>query len=248
MPYPSSPPTPTRRPKSSSTAIQLSLTCASPQSDGDSPKQSSNGQTSSQCSIASSSTPRPISPHDRSGYFESFNGLNDLTDPERANGLGNLADELAEALDEQDGNGYELEDGGRETLYDRTKAISHDQLKDDERAFFSNATQERHAVSVSPVRQATSDEIALGPPKTSSCSRHIRKNSQYDGSDYGNDSDLDDTRGVSASLEARLAAVESLARRGTEANGSDVDEIVQRVADSLNDLGSQAGVENGARR
>ncbi len=195
----------------------------------------------------SPSPSQPIAPHDRSGYFESCSGFDDLVDPRNANGLGNLADELAEAFDEEEENGDELEDGVPETLYERAEAVRGDRSKENERPISRNGNKERHAISRSPIRQATSD-LSLSPPKQSLRSRHTRKHSQYDGSDYGDDSDLEDTHGISPSLEARLAAVESLVRRGTEANGSDADEIVQRVADSLKDLGSQAGVENGATR
>ena len=45
-----------------------------------------------------------------------------------------------------------------------------------------------------------------------------------------------------------MATVESLARRGTESNGGDADMIVQRVAESLKDLGSQSVLEHSATR
>lgn len=244
---PSSPPTPTRHRKSSSIDIDLSFTSASPQSNGYTSKRPFNSRRSSQCSVHSPSTPRPISSLDRSGYFGSSNGLDDSVDPRNANGLANLADELAEAFDEEDKDGHELGDEVPETLYDRAEAIRHDQKKENEHSIFGNCSPKDQSISALPVRQATSG-LYLSPPKQSLRSRHTRKNSQYDGSDYGDDSDLDDTHCIPPSLEARLSAVESLARRGTEANGSDADRIVQRVADSLKDLGSQAGVENGATR
>ena len=167
--------------------------------------------------------------------------------PGTGNGLANLADELAEAFDEEDENGHELGDGVTEILYDRAEAIRLEQLKENEHPGFGNANPKKQSTSTSPVRQATSD-LSRSPPKQSVRFRQTRKNSQYDGSDYGDDSDLEDSQGISSSLEARLAAVAILARRGTEANGSDADEIVRRVADSLKDLSSQAGVENGAAR
>ena len=244
---PSSPPTPTRRRKSSSTAIDLSFTSANPQINGYGAKRPFHSRRFSQCPVVSPSPPPPVAPHDRSGYFESCSGFDDLVDPGDANGLGNLADELAEAFGEEEENGHDLGDGIPETLYERAEAVCGGRSKENERPIFRNGNQERHAISRSPIRQATSD-LSLSPPKQSLPSRHRRKHSQYDGSDYGDDSDLEDTHGISPSLEVRLAAVESLVRRGTEANGSDADEIVQRVADSLKDLGSQAGVENGATR
>lgn len=214
----------------------------SPQSNAYPSKRPFNSRRSSQCSVAS-----PISLHERSGYFVPSNGFDDSVDSANGNGFGNLADELAEAFDEDDENGHQLGDEVSETLHDRAEVIRQDQWKENERLTVGNANQKKQTIAISPTRQATSD-LSLSPPKYSLRSRHARTNSQYDGSDYGDDSDLEDTQGISSSLEARLAVVESLARRGTEANGSDADDIVQRVADSLKDLGSQAGVENGATR
>jgi hypothetical protein len=76
---------------------------------------------------------------------------------------------------------------------------------------------------------------------------HRRQGSEYDGSDYGDESDMD-SPGMPSGLVARIDAIESLARRGTEANGTDRDGVVQRVVDGLRDLGSQSGVEGGATR
>ena len=237
---PSSPPTPSRHRKSSSTAIDLSFTSAASQSSHDCTKRPSNSRRSSQLPLASP----PASLHDTSGHLESSHDFDDLVDPSNANGLGNLADELAEAFDEENDNGLEYGDGVSEPSQDRAEVICCGQMKENEHPTIGNGDQRGHSTSVLPVRQAAFD-LSLIPLKQPPPARHTRKNTQYDGSDYGDDSDL----GVlSPSLEARLAAVESLVRRGTEANGSDADEIVQRVADSLKDLASQAGIENGATR
>ena len=244
---PSSSPTPTRRRKSSSIAIDLSFTSASPQSNGSSVKQPSDSRRSSQDSVTPQSTPRPIASHERSGYFESSNGFDDLIDTGNANGLGNLADELAEAFDKEDENGHQLGDGIPEDLYGRAEAIRNDQSKENEHPIFRDGNKDRHTISISPIRPATSD-LPISPPRQSLRFRQTRKNSQYDGPDYADDSDLEDPHGIAPSLEARLATVESLVRRDTETNGSDANEIVQRMANSLRDLGTQAGVENGANR
>ena len=250
---PSSPPTPTptRRRKSSSTAVHLSFTSPSPspspQSIDHSPKPPSNNQTSSQHSLASPSTPWPLSSSDATGYFDSSNGLDDPIHLGSANSLGNLADELADALDDDDEDSdheHGLQNGASEGLYHRAEAIRYDQLKENVYPLSRNLGN-GHAISVSPLRRGISD-LSLSPPKQSSRSRHTRKSSQYDGSDYGDDSDLDVTH--SPVFEARLAAVESLARQGIQANGSDADTIVHRMAESLRNLGTQAGVENGATR
>ena len=241
----SSPSTPTRHYQSSSSPVDLSFTSAIPQSNAYSAKPPSSSRRSSRCSLASPFTPRPISSHDRSGYFESSNGFDDRVDLLNSNGLGNLADELAEVFDGEDENG--LEDCAPETLYAPAKTIDHDQLKENEHPISRDGNRKGPANPPSPIRHDTS-ELSLSPPIESLNSRHTRTYSQYVASDCGDDSGLEDAHAISPSLEARLAAVEGLVRRSTEANGSDADEIVQRVADSLKDLGSQAGVENGATR
>jgi hypothetical protein len=76
---------------------------------------------------------------------------------------------------------------------------------------------------------------------------HARKASDYDGSEYGSDSDFEDSQLVSASLEARLAGVESLARRGT-GDVAGQESVVGRTIDQLRELGTQAGMENGITR
>ena len=244
---PSSSPTPTRRRKSSSASVHLSFTSASPQSNDHSPKPPFNHPRSSQHSLASPSTNRSISSRDRNGYFESSNGLDGPIDSGYANSLGNLADELADAFDEEEDNDDEhgFQAGASGGLYDRAEIIRHDQLKENVHPVFGNALQNGHTTSISPARQGTS-ELSLSPPEQSSHRGHTRKDSQNERSGSGDDTDGDVTH--SPVLEARRAAVESLARQGPQANVSDADEIVQRVADALKDLGSQAGVENGATR
>ena len=243
---PSSSPTPTRRRKSSSTTVHLSFTSASPQSNDHSPKPPINHPRSSQHSLASPSTNGFISSHHRNEYFESSNGLDGPTDSGNTNSLGNLADELADAFDEEDNDDeHGLRDGASEGLYDRAEIVRHDQLKENVHPVFGNDVQHGHTTPISPARQATS-ELSLSLPEQSSRRRRTQKKSQNDGSGSGDDTDMDVTH--SPVLEARLAAVGSLARQGPKANGSDADEIVQRVADALKDLGSQAGVENGATR
>ena len=108
-------------------------------------------------------------------------------------------------------------------------------------------------MATSNALQNVVSNTSLSPPKTKSKNRaskanHSRQESQYDGSDYGNDSDLEDSGGISAGLEARMAGIEALARRGTESNGSELDGVVKRTVNSLKDLGNQSGVENSATR
>ena len=243
----STPPTPTSTPRrrSSGNATHLAFPSASPQN-GSSPfKRSSNSRRSSHCSEASSSTARPSPSHDSSGYLETSKGFDDLADLSNATGLGNLADELAEALDEEDENGHELGDGAAEASCDHAEEICHHRSKENEHPKTKNCNQHTLVASTLPVRTATSD-LVLKSPKQSLRFGYTRRRSQYDGSDYGNDSDLDDTQGIPASLEACIAAVESLAHGDTEAKGGSADEIVPRLVDALKDLGSQNGVENRA--
>ena len=240
----STPPTPTPRRRSSGNATHLAFPSASPRNDSSPFKRSSNSRRSSHCSEAPPSTARLSPSHDSSGCLETSEGFDDLVDPSNATGLGNLADELAEALEEEDEDGHELEHGA---LEDRAEPICHDRSKENEHPKTKNCNQPTVIASTLPVRTATSD-LALKIPKQSLRFGHTRRRSQYDGSDYGSDSDLDDTNGFPASLEARIAAVESLAHRETEANRGNTDEIVPKLVDALKDLGSQSGVENRATR
>ena len=151
---------------------------------------------------------------------------------ENSNGLGNLADELAEAFGED-----EDEETGEEPLAD------------------SNGFQNGHnesgldGLETTPRTPHPSGERNLSPPKRMPQSKyHHRQHSHYDGSDYGDDSDFEGINGISPALEARMAAIEGLARRGTESNGSDLDDVIPRAVNLLKDLGSQSTIENNASR
>ncbi|KAL8726012.1 MAG: hypothetical protein Q9166_006986 [cf. Caloplaca sp. 2 TL-2023] len=160
--------------------------------------------------------------------------------------LGNLADELTEAWGEDGGGNYQSgnavgEDGadgppnGDSAHGWPTLEIHHD-----------------GGISMPKIsHNIINDNRSLSPSKQPARSRNHRTvshASDYDGSDYGDNSALEDVKGVSASLEHRLAFIESLARRGTESNGSGADTVTLRVLDALRDLSSQAGVETGASR
>ena len=147
-----------------------------------------------------------------------------------SNGLGNLADELADAWDDGEGDeddeepDMNFQDGGEEGAVTRDSGVD---------------------VTSSPI-QAESKPKNLTPP-THTTRGHRRQPSEYDGSDYGGDSDLD-SPGIPPGLQSRMDMVESLARRGTENNGTDRDGVVNRVIEGLKDLGGQSGVEGGATR
>ena len=235
-------PPPTRRRNSSSISLHPSSTSASPEAVGQSSKRPIDSRNSSESSLASPST------HDLFGFSDNSNRLDGPTDSDNANGFGNLADELAGAFDvEEEEEEHGLHNGASQGLSDGAEAIRHDRFKENEHPVSIDGNQDGLAVSTASARQSISD-LSLSLPKPFFRPGHLRNNSQHDGSEYGDDSDLEATH--SPLLKSRLATVENLARRGTEANGSDIDEIVQRVADSLRDLRyqAQAGVENKVMR
>lgn len=231
---PSSPRPPNRRRRSSGASSVLSL--STPQTNGYSLTRPPHSRKSSLTSVQSSSTPRPISSHSHYGDFGPLNGFGSAGDS--GNGLGNLADELAEAWDE------EGEEAPSEVQTAQNGILTNDNKTPSMSPQLEMNDSMSYGVASSPLPQ----QYAHSVPPTKQCSRtkYRRKTAQHDGSDYG--SDLEEIEGISASLEARMAAIEHLARRGTEANGSQADTVIQRVAESLKDLGSQAGVENGASR
>lgn len=146
-----------------------------------------------------------------------------------SNGLGNLADELADAWDEDEGEGDD----------DEEPDMNFQEVKQDAETTRDSGVD----VGSSPVQPLKSANLT--PPLESR--GHRRQPSDYDGSDYGGDSDLE-SPGIPPGLVARMDMVESLARRGTENNGTERDGVVNRVVEGLKDLGGQSGVEGGATR
>ncbi|KAH8908931.1 hypothetical protein BR93DRAFT_926050 [Coniochaeta sp. PMI_546] len=161
--------------------------------------------------------------------------------PAGGNGLGNLADELADAF--SDGEDYD--DG----YYDHSGEAAPDISVDlDESGVPATAGTRDSGVEVeTPGRQPRQREKSMSLSLPSPNGRKGKAGSEYDGSEYGSESDLD-SPGMPPSLVAKIDAVESLARRGTESNGSAADGAFKRVTEGLRDLGSQAGVEGGASR
>jgi hypothetical protein len=149
-----------------------------------------------------------------------------------SNGLGNLADELADAWDSEEGEEHE----------DVEPDMNFQEVKEE-----GDSGQTRDSgvdVTSSPV-EGLQKPLGLSPPTGGR--GHRRQRSEYDGSDYGGDSDLE-SPGMPPALVARMDMVESLARRGMENNGTDRDSVVKRVIEGLKDLGGQSGVEGGATR
>jgi hypothetical protein len=179
---------------------------------------------------------------------QNFDGASD-------GGLGNLADELGDVWSEDDeGADGEYADEAQYEEEGEANGIGM-ALDHDGSLGLGNGTP--HLVN--GVRDSGVAMVGSSPepgskttlsPQTAKQNgrRHQRTRSLYDGSDYGDESDLEVNEGISAGLESRMAAVESLARRGLEQNGSPSDQVVQRVVERLKDLGSQTGIENGATR
>jgi hypothetical protein len=162
-------------------------------------------------------------------------------------GLGSLADELADAWDEEgeeDVSGYQ---DGNENENGQTM---DQELQSEVESAYAESGRGRGRSTATASQESSADERAtLSPLKHKmKMGRHKRQESHYDGSDYGNNSDLEECGDISPALETRMGWIESLARRGTEENGSSTDHVVSRVIESLRDLGGQSGIENGATR
>lgn len=149
---------------------------------------------------------------------------------EASGGLGNLADELADAWEEEEsGYGYA---SGQEAAPSDSQPLEPIRTR-------------------TPSPSYSSGRGSLQPPRPKARTgnnRHRRYESQYDGSDYGNDSDFEEVADMSPALESQIAEIESLARRGLENNGSENDHIIDRAVTALQDLGAQSGIENNAMR
>ncbi|KAI1172306.1 hypothetical protein F4777DRAFT_582076 [Nemania sp. FL0916] len=161
--------------------------------------------------------------------------FHDLSGGGHDNGLGNLADELADALsgsgDDEYYEGYEDDyeaqgDGRGQPDGVRDSGVD--------------------VASQTDLPNRASKHAGLSVPSPASRG-HRRTESIYDGSEYGSESDLD-SPGMPPSLVAKMDAVESLARRGAENTGSPIDGVFARVTDGLRDLGSQSGVEGSTTR
>ncbi len=162
------------------------------------------------------------------------------------NGLGNLADELADALS---GSGEEdeyYEDGeGPSIVQDQDDEQGPGEGVRDSGVDVAAAAAAAAAVATANSKHKVQNaSLSIPPPNGRG---HRRTGSAYDGSEYGSESDLD-TPGMPPSLVSRIDAVESLARRGTENTGGPTDGVFKRLTEGLRDLGSQSGVEGSTTR
>ncbi|KAL4808678.1 hypothetical protein BDV18DRAFT_132894 [Aspergillus unguis] len=184
-----------------------------------------------------SEPPSPVTP--RQQYAQSANGSARMSGDfgaavESGGGLGNLADELADAWEEEEG-GYGYASGQEQ----ESTPMDQD----------SQPLEQMRTRSPSPGYLSERDSLQPPRPKMRNGShRHRRHESTYDGSDYGNESDFEEVADMSPALENQMAEIESLARRGLENNGSENDHVIERAVSALQDLGSQSGIENNAMR
>ncbi|KAK4147123.1 uncharacterized protein C8A04DRAFT_24919 [Dichotomopilus funicola] len=182
-------------------------------------------------------------------------------------GLGNLADELAGAFDddyddEDDGYGdgdYDEEEGDEDARTDgqgsEAPGIHLEDTTGDEYTDGKpeDGVRDSGIDIVSPTLpggragNGHNPKGSLGLPTANGRGGHRRKGSEYDGSEYGSESDLE-SPGWPPKLVEKMDEVESLARRGTEKTGSTADGAFKRVTDGLRDLGSQGNIESGANR
>ncbi|PFH58176.1 hypothetical protein XA68_14080 [Ophiocordyceps unilateralis] len=159
----------------------------------------------------------------------------------QADGMGNLADELADAFSE---SGEEEHDA--ESQEGDFEVIDHG-VSPSRQLGIEESGEKRANVNGDSTTESTRAPVAgLGVPSTSRRT-HQRKGSEYDGSEYGSESDLD-SAGMQPTLVAKIDAIESLARRGTESYGGPADDVFKRVMDGLRDLSSQSTVEGSASR
>lgn len=197
----------------------------------------------------------PVTPRSSHDFDDNPAHHFDAAQP-HGNGLGNLADELGEVWgDDEDEDDEAMDADYADDLDHRHHHLDHHHddpaigtAVEHDGSYGIDSVASLNGVRDSGVAMQDSSPTHLSPASATKTRRHSRhKSSMYDGSDYGDDSDLD-TEGISPALESRMAAIESLARRGMEENGSPADEVVKRVTEQLRDLGSQIAIENGSTR
>lgn len=176
-------------------------------------------------------TPQTPSQFDRSNSI-------DIDNP-AGNGLGNLADELADAWSEGEEE-EEEEDDDPDLDFHHGNDDGHETENDTGTIEASHRHEEEIRDSGIDVGNAES------PGEKVAASGRQERNGTYDGTTGRDDSDLESR--LPPALEARIDTLESFVRRGWEDGGSGNDGVVQRVVQDLRDLGGQSGVENAATR
>ncbi|KAJ9615450.1 hypothetical protein H2200_001525 [Cladophialophora chaetospira] len=177
----------------------------------------------------------------------------------RDNGLGNLADELGQAWDdegEQEGESNFLEGLREGDVAQDSSIISGLQspyvLNDMHDLGFGMILQspQDQFNGASPTLQVPQNRRNSQPPEPKKAG-HQRQESAYDGSDYGPDSETEqEEESLPPMLRKRLRDIENLTRMcvNPEDAVSEGGGTVRRVITGLKDLGPQANIEYGATR
>ncbi|KAI1006212.1 hypothetical protein K3495_g2009 [Podosphaera aphanis] len=151
----------------------------------------------------------------------------------QSNAFGNLADELADAWEE---DGEEC-DGLDECAEDHSNLVS----KIDEA--HQNSNSRDSGVDVSPLPNQLED-LNLSPQ---SGRGHRKKSSEPESAEQSDYYNCESDR-LPHSLLTQIDAVECLAREGMANSETNRDEVVKRVIEELKDLGEQSRVESGTTR
>ena len=171
---------------------------------------------------------------------------------EEGSGLGNLADELEQAWDDdadQDHQGSSFLDGLREgdSAVEQAELQSPYDYNDiHDFGFIDTSAQsplQNHQTLHPPSPQTRK-------PKSTRRSTHNRTESAYDGSDYGSDHEEDELSSFPPLLRKRMREVEKLARNVHDDDTlSEGGGVVKRTISSLRDLGPpQSNMENGVTK
>ncbi|ROT34812.1 hypothetical protein SODALDRAFT_329462 [Sodiomyces alkalinus F11] len=197
----------------------------------------------------------PSSPHGRtqsrsspnntvtaSGNRQGSLDLNDFSSSDVAveTGIGNLADELADAFSDS---------GDEDGCFEDEVPAEHcneDGLGEDV-CRCREVSERACPICVADNGQYVAAEMpALGNlSPTRRC--HRRRRSDSKGGEYCSEIEPDSLETMPG-LISEMNAVEALAQQGTGNNGSPADGVLERLTDSLRDLGSQTGVEGSAAR
>lgn len=157
-----------------------------------------------------------------------------------AGGLGNLADELADAWDEdeEDGDvsGFQEYQGNEEN-------------QENDTGYIESLQNLGPQVRPSTPSQASdsSDERRIWAGSRAKGRAKRRDESRYDGSEYGWGSDFEEA-GLSPNLLSKMDEIQDLVRWGDINSQHTGGDVIASLIECLKDLGAQSGVENNATR
>ena len=161
---------------------------------------------------------------------EDVSELNELSNVNTSalNGMGNLADELADVFSESEDEESDEYDAYNQSYRPSDRASP--QQQDNKLGGPVSGMQDHGHTNSSPTQRGFQEE-----------------GGQYDRSEQGPEVDVD-SKSMSLSFIARVDAIESLAQRGITSPNGGGDDAVQRLVDGIRDLGSQSAVEGHASR